>query len=58
MAAVDVVRCLSSFVWAVKQASVFGVPQKQLGQLSAASPDGDMEGRVTFLRTKNRTRRD
>lgn len=51
--AVDVVRCLSSFVGAVKQAAIFGVPQQKLSQLSASPSDGNVEGCVSFLSGKN-----
>lgn len=49
--AVDVVRRLPCFVGSVEQAAVFGVPQQQLGQLPAPTPDGDVQRRVSFLGT-------
>ena len=50
VAAVDVVRRLSPLVGPVQQAAIFGVPQQQLGQPPAPPPDGDVEGRVSFLK--------
>lgn len=47
--AVDVVWCLSSLVGAVKQAAIFGIPQKQLSQLAAPPSDGNVKGCVSFL---------
>lgn len=49
MGAVDVVRRFSGFVGAVQEAAIFGVSEQQLGQLSAASADRDVEGGVSFL---------
>lgn len=51
--AIDVVRCFSSFVGTVQQATIFRVPQQQLGQLSATPSNGDVERRVSFLREEN-----
>ena len=48
--AVDVVRRLARLVGAVQQAAIFRVPQQQLGQTPAPPPDGDVKGRVPFLK--------
>lgn len=49
MAAVDVVRRLSSFVRAVKQAAIFGVSEKELSQAATSTPNCNVEGSVSFL---------
>lgn len=49
MAAVDVVWRLSGLVGPVQQAAIFGVSEEELGQAAAPPPDGDVEGRVSFL---------
>lgn len=49
VAAVDVVRRLSGLVGAVQQASIFGVPEEELGQAAAPPPDGDVKRSVSFL---------
>lgn len=54
MSAVDVVRCLSSFVGPVKQAAIFRVPQQQLSQLSASPSNGYVEGCISFLSDESR----
>lgn len=48
--AVDVVRRLSSFVGPVQEAAIFWVPEQQLGQLSAAPADRNVQGGVPFLK--------
>lgn len=50
MGTVDVVWRLSSFVWPVKQAAIFRVPQQQLSQPAAAPSNGNVEGGVSFLK--------
>ena len=54
MAAVDVVGRLPGLVGPVQQAAIFGVPEEELGQPAAPPTDGDVEGRVSFLRHRGR----
>lgn len=49
VAAVDVVRSLPGLVRPVQQAAIFGVSKEQLGQATAPTADGDVEGSVSFL---------
>lgn len=49
MATVDVVRSLSGLVGSVQQAAIFGVSEEKLCQATAPPPDGNVEGRVSFL---------
>lgn len=46
---VNVIRGFSCFVGTVQQAAIFGVPQQQFSQFSAASTDGNVERCVPFL---------
>lgn len=51
--AVDVVGCLALLVGLVEQTAIFRVPQEQFGQLSAPTPDGNVQRCVSFLKARH-----